>query len=81
MYLVPVFYQKYSCKAKYTAGYPVSGFWISRISGFWISRISGWPVIRQKQYPVHPYQICKKKLLKVGICKDSITRSKSMGQR
>jgi hypothetical protein len=27
-------------------GYPVSGFWISRISGR--------PDIRQKQYPVHP---------------------------
>jgi hypothetical protein len=27
-------------------GYPVSGFWISRISG--------WPDIRKKQYPVHP---------------------------
>jgi hypothetical protein len=31
----------------YPAGYPVSGFWISRISGR--------PDIRQKQYPVHPY--------------------------
>jgi hypothetical protein len=42
-----IFYQKYSCEAKYPAGYPVSGFWISRISGR--------PDIQQKQYPVHPY--------------------------
>jgi hypothetical protein len=44
-----IFYQKYSCQAKYPAltGYPVSGFRISRISGR--------PDIRQKQYPVHPY--------------------------
>jgi hypothetical protein len=47
-----IFDQKYSCQAKYPAGYPVSGpYWIS---GFWISRISGGPDIRQKQYPVHP---------------------------
>jgi hypothetical protein len=36
-----VFYQKYICQDKYPAGYPVSGFWISRISG-------------KKQYPVLP---------------------------
>jgi hypothetical protein len=36
----------YICQAEYPAGYPVSGFWISRISGQ--------PDIRQKQYPVHP---------------------------
>jgi hypothetical protein len=37
-----------SCQAKYPAGYPVSGFRISRISGR--------PDIRQKQYryPVYP---------------------------
>jgi hypothetical protein len=43
-----LFYQKYICQDKYPAltGYPVSGFWISRISGR--------PDIWQKQYPVHP---------------------------
>jgi hypothetical protein len=37
---------RYPALTGYPAGYPVSGFWISRISGR--------PDIRQKQYPVHP---------------------------
>jgi hypothetical protein len=37
---------RYPALNGYPAGYPVSGFWISRISGR--------PDIRQKQYPVHP---------------------------
>jgi hypothetical protein len=50
MYLV--FYQKYSCKAKYPAGYlagypALTGYPAGYpIFGFWISRISGWPDIR-----------------------------------
>jgi hypothetical protein len=39
---------RYPALKGYPAGYPVSGFWISRISG--------WTDIRQKQYPVHPYR-------------------------
>jgi hypothetical protein len=53
-----IFDQKYSCQAKYPAGirYPaLTGYPAGYpVSGFWISRISGWPDIRQKQYPVHP---------------------------
>jgi hypothetical protein len=37
---------RYPALTGYPAGYPVSGFWISRISGH--------PDIQQKQYPVHP---------------------------
>jgi hypothetical protein len=55
MYLYDILpYQKYSCHAKYPAGYPaLTGY---PVSCFWISRISGRPDIRQKQYryPVHP---------------------------
>jgi hypothetical protein len=40
---------RYPALTENPAGYPVSGFWISRISGQ--------PDIRQKQYPVHPYRI------------------------
>jgi hypothetical protein len=40
---------RYRISTKYPAGYPVSGFLISRISGR--------PDIRQKQYPLHPYKI------------------------
>jgi hypothetical protein len=39
---------RYPALTVYLAGYPVSGFWISRIPA------SGRPDIRQKQYPVHP---------------------------
>jgi hypothetical protein len=38
-------------------GYPaITGY---PISGYWISRISGRPDIRQKQYPVHPYPVAE----------------------
>jgi hypothetical protein len=37
-------YIRYPALTGYLAGYPVSGFWISRISG-------------QKQYPVYPYTV------------------------
>jgi hypothetical protein len=55
-----IFDQKYSCQAKYLAGYrypaltgypagyPVSGFWISRISGI---RLLDKPDIRPTGYP------------------------------
>jgi hypothetical protein len=54
LFIYLIFYQKYSCPAKYLAGYPVSGLAGypagCPVSGFWISRAD----IRQKQYPVHP---------------------------
>jgi hypothetical protein len=41
---------QYPALTGYPAGYPVSGFWVSRISGQPDIR----PDILQKQYPVHP---------------------------
>jgi hypothetical protein len=61
MYLI--FDQKYSSQAKYHISCWISGPYQIRylagypVSGFWISRLSGRPDIRQKQYPVHPYKI------------------------